>query len=610
MTPKNILTILLAVSVFLQSPMTVAEEAPEPWASSDLQARLTTTAHPAERRTDTAGLDPMIPVMRFYQQVGHLPVWFDEHGLSPQGETLLDLIAKSADDGLSPEAYLPPSVGDPWRNSMAVSAATHFCDPGRCTQVDVALTDGALRYARHLSQGSLTPDSLHTRWLSRRMPSDRDIPAELALALKEDRLRTYIESLHPKGHAYRRLSDVLRQYEQIRHSGGWPTIAPGPTLQRGDRGDRIEALKHRLSMTGDWSAAEPADQTGYDETLEAAVKRFQRRHGLRADGLVGNRTRSELNTPVEDRIRQLQLNLERWRWLPDHFGDRYLLVNIPAFELSVVEAGSRIESIRAIVGRKRRQTPIMSGRMTYLELNPFWNIPQKIAREDILPKVIGDPAYLNRQGIRVFDSWDHQAREIDPTGITWERLSAGDFPYRLKQDPSGVNALGRIKFMFPNPQSVYIHDTPDKSLFNRQVRIFSSGCVRLETPLTLAQYLLENQGWDHARLNAAIASGQRQTVVLENPIPVYLVYFTAWVDADGTVNFREDVYGQDRDLLIALKKGKPDLMFCSDDALVSNLLAACTPVSADADEKVATAGHVAAPIESTLKNAENSVSGI
>jgi len=262
------------------------------------------------------------------------------------------------------------------------------------------------------------------------------------------------------------------------------------------------------------------------------------------------------------------------------------------------------------VGRNRRQTPILSDRMTYLEFNPYWNIPHKIARKDILPKAISDPTYLARLGIRVFDSWDHQARELDPMSIPWESLSARDFPYRLRQDPSDVNALGRVKFMFPNPLSVYIHDTPGKALFDQQVRSFSSGCIRVNAPLVLAQYLLSKQGWDRARLKAAVAQGQRQAVVLDNPIPVHLVYFTAWVDVERRVNFREDIYGRDRRLLTALNSRNADLIICSNDALKNNLMAVCTPLPSQPNAAAVASGRVAAPIAPTGEMPDNPLTGL
>jgi len=604
------LTILLTMTAIFLSPIRVAGEVPEQRGSSELKSGLASVTRLNDIGTNTAGTNPLIPVARFYQTVGHYPVWVDAHGLRPQGESLFAAIGKSDDYGLESDHYLLPFLQEAWRNSVAFSDTIQLNDPKRCLQFDVTLTDGVLRYAQHLSQGRVTPESLSSKWLARRRTSTRDIPAELAHALCEDRLKAYIESLHPKGQAYRGLRKALQQYLQIKRSGGWPTIAPGPTLQTGDEGFRVEALKRRLNMTDDWSTNGPVDHTGYDDTVEAAVKRFQRRHGLQADGIVGRRTLAELNIPVEKRITQLQLNMERWRWFPDSLGDRYLMVNIPAFELSVVEADTRINSMRAIVGRKRRQTPILSDRMTYLELNPYWNIPRKIARKDILPKAISDPTYLARLGIRVFDSWDHQARELDPMSIPWESLSARDFPYRLRQDPSDVNALGRVKFMFPNPLSVYIHDTPGKALFDQQVRSFSSGCIRVNAPLVLAQYLLSKQGWDRARLKAAVAQGQRQAVVLDNPIPVHLVYFTAWVDVERRVNFREDIYGRDRRLLTALNSRNADLIICSNDALKNNLMAVCTPLPSQPNAAAVASGRVAAPIAPTGEMPDNPLTGL
>ncbi len=266
--------------------------------------------------------------------------------------------------------------------------------------------------------------------------------------------------------------------------------------------------------------------------------------------------------------------------------------------------------MRAIVGKKGRQTPIMSGRMTYLEFHPYWNIPRKIARRDILPKAIADPGYLVRQGIRVFDGWDGQAMELDPTHLAWEILSARSFPYRLRQDPSPVNALGQVKFIFPNRHSVYIHDTPGKALFLRQERHLSSGCVRVEAPLALAQYLLNDQGWDRDRLRDTISQGQRKTVVLDRPVPVHLVYFTAWADADGTVNFRGDIYGRDRDLLVALEQNPTNRTLCVKEVSGHPMIAAGNPFEAGPVNTADASGRVTATIEPAGKVAGNPMAGI
>jgi murein L,D-transpeptidase YcbB/YkuD len=278
---------------------------------------------------------------------------------------------------------------------------------------------------------------------------------------------------------------------------------------------------------------------------------------------VGKGTLAALNVSVEDRIRQIQLNLERWRWMPDDLGARYVLVNIPAFEMHIADAGRVVKTLRTIVGRKARPTPQFASAITYLELNPYWHVPPKIAREDLLPKIQADPAYLMRQNFHVFGSWAKDAPAIDPFTIDWSSLSKDHFPFHLRQEPADHNALGRVKFMFPNDRSVYIHDTPGKRLFARPSRPFSSGCVRVEDPLDLAHFLLAGQNWDKDRLSQAVADSRRQVIILEDPVPVYLVYRTAWAATDGEIHFAEDIYGYDPRLLAAMSNSAPAHPGCS-----------------------------------------------
>ena len=500
----------------------------------------------------TASHDPGSDVARFYRLVGCRPVWAGPGGLRPNGEVLVQAIAKAPAAGLDLADYALPELEAAKIGIVQGPGDRPWAATDACIRLDVLFTDRIIRFARHLAQGRVAPEQIHRQWRAQRRSISRDIPFELAQAVKNDCLRPYLESLHPQREAYQRLRSALRQYEKIRRSGGWLPIDAGPTLRQGDTGPRVAMLKVRLKMAGDGFDAGPIETDAFDQRVTVAVRHFQRRHGLKEDGLVGRETLAALNTPVEKRIDQLRLNMERWRWLPDSFGNRYLMVNIPAFELTIVDSGQPIERIRAIVGRKDRQTPIMSEQMTYIEFNPYWNIPQTIARRDILPKAKQDPSYLIRQGIRIFDGWDRDARELRPTRVAWNQLSVRHFPYRLRQDPSRRNALGRIKFIFPNPQSIYIHDTPGKSLFHRQVRAFSSGCVRLEKPITLAHHLLNDQGWDRNRLDAVTARKKRRSEVLSAPVPVHMVYFTAWVDDDQAVNFRGDIYGHDARLFQAL----------------------------------------------------------
>ena len=605
-----VIRLLLMMVALCQAPSMAAAEAPHAAVEHELLAWLSSIARLDDKSSDASGGNPLTPVARFYRMVDNRPVWVDANGLRSQGQILWTAIMASSSDGLRPDDYLFPALSHPWNDSVSFSEAIRLSFLKRYIQMDVSLTSVMLNFATDLWQGRIASETLTHMGFTSQQTQNRDLPAELAAAVKEDRLTAFIEALRPRQKAYRRLRSTLKQYEQIRKSGGWPAITPGPSLRLGDQGPRVSALRSRLALSDDLTVDLPVDGDRFDHGLETAVMRFQYRHGLVSDGVVGRKTLAALTVPVEERILQLQLNMERWRWYPDSFGKRYLLVNVPDYKLNVVEGDWTVRRMRAIVGKSRRQTPALSGRMTYLEFNPYWNIPRKIARRDILPKVVNDPEYLTRQGIRVFDSWDHQAPELDPTGIMWDNLSARYFPYRLRQDPSDVNALGRIKFMFPNAQSVYIHDTPGKALFSRQTRHFSSGCVRVEAPLDLAQYLLDDQGWNRARLETAMMSGRRQTVVLGDPIPVHLVYFTAWVDTDGTVNFREDIYDRDRKLLIALNNRDTDLIVCGTDATRNNLTAVCPPLPTDPDALADASTRIAASTEPPIEVAGNPVTGL
>ena len=293
--------------------------------------------------------------------------------------------------------------------------------------------------------------------------------------------------------------------------------------------------------------------------LVEGVKRFQARHGLEPDGNVGRATIETMNVPVDRRIEQIKANLERWRWLPRDFGERYILVNIASFSLDVIEDGHPVLSMPVIVGRDYRETPVFGADMTYLVLNPTWTVPPKLAVEDILRQILEEPEYLaKKEDPGLFRLDGKSAMEVDPATIDWASLTAAHFPYMLRQDPSPCNSLGRIAFMLPNEYAVYLHDTPEKWLFERSERSFSSGCIRLADPMALAEYLLAGEkGWDRREILSEIEKGERRIVRLSRPIPVFLVYLTAWVDDRGIIHFQRDIYGRDAALIRALAEPPP-----------------------------------------------------
>lgn len=507
-------------------------------------------------------LNPREAVMRFYQRRDFQPAWISRSGPLPQLEILLQTIDRAAADGLREMDYnfwnLESAMG---RDALYSEGIERMSVPDLAA-LDVALTDAMLRYAAHLSFGRVRPEELPSSFAGNEEPPIRDLPGELAEAVSIGRLKGFIQGLSSQNQQYRTLKETLQRYRQIRTEGGWPQVSNESRMEIGDSGARVRTLHRHLKITGDLQADPWLPDDRFSAPLEAAVKRFQRRHGLNADGVVGSRTLKALNIPVETRILQLMLNMERWRWLPEDLGSRYVIVNIPAFELRLVDHRTETLSMRVIVGRKKRPTPVLFSRLTYLEVNPYWNVPQKIARKDLLPKIQANPEFLVRQGIQVFDSWQEDAPQLDPLAINWTNLSENHFPYRLRQIPAARNALGRIKFMFPNAQSVYIHDTPGKSLFRKARRLFSSGCVRVEDPMALAVQLLKDQQWTRRRLEKYSAAHQNSAIALRTPVPVYLVYFTAWTDAGGRIHFSEDIYDHDRDLLLALLKNTPEHPLC------------------------------------------------
>lgn len=338
---------------------------------------------------------------------------------------------------------------------------------------------------------------------------------------------------------------ALTQYRQVADTGGWLSVPTGPKLKLGDQGERVALLRQRLARSGD---LDPVNVAGdlFDPVLHDAVLRFQLRHGLLDDGVVGAGTLGALNVPVAARVRQLEVNRERWRSMPHDHGDRAILVNIPDFSLAVLEDGRAVLDMRVVAGRPDRPTPVFSGAVSALVLNSYWLIPPMIAVQDILPRVRKDPGYLGRLGIRVFQGGAGGGQEIDAQSIDWHHLSAGHFPYRLRQEPGPHNAMGQVKFIFANPFGVFMHDTPSRELFRKADRSLSSGCIRVEKPLQLAAYLLRGSSLGSLEaLTAALATAHAKTVPLPAPVPIHLVYFTAWGDETGKVQFRPDIYAQD-----------------------------------------------------------------
>jgi L,D-transpeptidase YcbB len=492
----------------------------------------------------------------FYERRLYRPAWSDAGGPTALADDLLESLRRADIEGLRSEDYHLRGIATVLAAARADAKTGPALIPDRWAELDLLLTDAFLVYGAHLLAGRVNPETLRPEWTAN--PRSADVAVVLETALESGDVAGTLETLVPPQYGYRRLRGALARYREVAAQGGWPVIPGQPALLQGERGEAVAALRQRLRLEDDLGA----DQNGdlFDEALEAALKKFQRRHGLAETGVVNAATRAELNVPVERRVEQLELNLERWRWLPTDLGRRHIIVNIAAYDLEVVEEEAVVLAMRVVVGKLYHRTPVLSDTMRYLVLNPYWHVPASIAADELLPKVREDPSYLERFKLRVLTSSGPETREVDPHTVDWARISPARFPFRLRQDPGPLNALGRVKFMFLNKFNVYLHDTPSRPLFERAQRDFSHGCIRIQQPIELAVYLLrQDPRWSRdALLRALNADGAvDRTVPLPEPMPIHLLYWTAFADTDGTIQFRRDIHGRDAPLLTALRAPPP-----------------------------------------------------
>lgn len=492
-----------------------------------------------ERLADTGELEAhgvavaaknLIPAI--YQAHGFAPEWHS----ADQVQGLLEVIEDSYLEGLDPADYNVDAV----RDAHAAYADMDALTPEARADYDLVLTDSVVRLGYHLRFGKVDPVALNPDWNFSRELEDRDAVETIQAAIDAPSMRAFADDVLPRSMLYTRLKDALARYRAIAAKGGWPVVPAGPTLKPGLEDPRVPAIARRLIASGDLEqSALDASSLAYGEPLAAAVRRFQARHGLTADGVIGATTQAALAVPVDERIETLRVNLERARWVFNELNGDFVSVNIAAFRLDLVRGGEREWSTRVVVGQPYRRTPVFKSTMRYLVFNPTWTIPSTVFLKDVLPELRRDPGYLAARNIDVFDATN--GAPVDPATIDW--VGRRNFPFRLVQRPGPSNALGRVKFMFPNTQFVYLHDTPSRDLFSRSSRAFSSGCIRVEQPLELARRLLGPK-WTLPQIEAAIATGDTKTVFLDMPITVMLLYATAEVD-DGQVHFWPDIYERD-----------------------------------------------------------------
>jgi len=355
-----------------------------------------------------------------------------------------------------------------------------------------------------------------------------------------------------------RLQTAIATYSALAEKGNWPKITGAPKkLEPGDRSDAVPLIRERLAAEGYFSTGkkskkinpEKAESVVYSYDLQEAIKTYQSRNGLEPDATIGKGTIDALNVSANQRLCQLKVNLSRFEKEQEAtLPSKYVRVNIPAYWLNVVENGNSVLDTKVIVGRRDRKTPLFNDEMEYVVMNPAWYVPTHIAVADKLPKVKEDPNYLNKLGMKLYAKGeDGSTTEVDSSTVDWSTVDSKNFNYKIVQKPGRGNALGTIKFLFPNQYDVYLHDTSDRYLFKRQFRPFSSGCIRIEKYVDMAEYVLKDvDGWDRDAIEKQIKSGVQKRVDLKEKLPIRIQYVTAWVDEDGTVQFRDDVYGYDK----------------------------------------------------------------
>lgn len=498
----------------------------------------------------------------FYRERDYDLAWFKEADLVPQSEKLLNTLSEAGKEGLDPKAYKVVAI-DEMISRYDLLGRKDSARLELQQEIDVALTATYFNYASDFYRGRIDPNNVkQVQWGVRNNKIKLNRALQTILRERESTYPYYeFEALH-KG--YTDLRDALQQYREIEERGGWPKVDLGKrkSLQKGDTAAAVVQLRQRLNPEAKLDPNDPAMRL-FDDKLEAQVKKFQTLHGLDQDGKVGGNTLRMMNVPVEDRIEQIMMNMERWRWIPKRLvpkslDQKYIWVNIPEYKLYIYEdpdnspeaerSYKKVMEMNVIVGKTMNSTPIFSDKMEYVVLAPYWNVPNSIVEKEVAPGILRNPGYLASQNMEVVTK-EREPKQIDPESIDWSSVTEKNFPYMVRQKPGPKNALGTMKFLFPNEHAVYLHDTPTGQLFSQTERGFSHGCVRVQRPMDLAKYVLKDMPeWNERKINETINGGEEVWITLPKKVQVYLVYFTSWVDAEGNVNFRDDIYGHDKKL--------------------------------------------------------------
>jgi len=476
---------------------------------------------------------------RFYAARAYQPAWLKRSMITE----LISAIESAAEDGLDPSDYHITEIKALYSHSPAT--------PEQAAKSDILLSDALFTLAEHLRYGKVNPVSLDPHWNISDFKKRSSLDFMLQQAIANERIAVFLQELHPQHFVYDALKKELVRYRTIAKAGNWPHLVDGAILKEGDMDARILQFRKRLSFSDDIMLSNADTSSVYSSEMVEAVKHFQKTNGIDADGVIGPATVKAMNIPVERRVDQLRINLERCRWLLNDLEQTCVLVNIAEFTLYYVEKGIYRWKTRVIVGQPFRETPVFKANMQYVIFNPSWVVPPTILTKDVLPAIRKNSSYLTKKKLNIFD---RNGALVNPALVDWSKYTTENFPYRLQQTAGEHGALGRIKFMLPNKYTVYLHDTPAKELFAKNIRTFSSGCIRVDNPQELVRLVLHDSvKWSKERIIATINSEKTIAVYLPKRIPVFIVYLTAFAENDHIV-FLDDVYNRDKALLEALDK--------------------------------------------------------
>ncbi len=483
----------------------------------------------------------------FYSKQNYDPAWLDFAAI----DDALAGILKLDEDGLNPDDYYYSTLNSLYQKFKVADKI----DASEFASFDVLLTEAIIKAADHLISGKVDPILLKRRWeiAVDNYKSRFDDPAQaLKDAISNKNVSAELEKLKPSHYMYTGLKEKLKEFRAIQNNGGWLPVSQGETLKPGAKGKRVLELRARLAATNDLIHPESINDSVYDQELADNVKQFQKKYGLEVDGNIGKNTLAALNMTVDERIEQIKANLERGRWVMYKIENKFIAVNIAGFELYFIDGEKELLTSEVMVGELNTQTPVFKDVMKYIDINPTWTVPTSL-NHTYIDKLKNNPSYLKEKNINVVTT---SGQIVEISGKDWSKYTVNNFPYMFRQEPGPGNALGDMKFMFPNKYSIYLHDTPAKCLFNRDIRAFSHGCIRTKEIYRLAELLLEpnNEGWDQEKIKKIVETRKTTTVLLKEQVPVLLLYWTAGIGFNKNFYFKPDIYGRDKDLIENLNR--------------------------------------------------------